>query len=376
LAQTKRDYYEILGVQRDADDATLKRAFRKMARQYHPDVNREPGAEASFKEVSEAYEVLNDPQKRQLYDQYGHAGVNGAGADYGNFGGFGSFSDIFEQFGSIFGGAAGATGRRGPQRGADLRYDLTITFEEAAFGCEKELTIPRWESCARCEGKGAEPNSELKRCGQCNGTGEIRKVQQSFFGQFVNVTVCNRCRGEGQIISTPCKECKGEGRVHATKVLTVKIPPGVDSDQQIRLTGEGESGPHGGVPGNLYVVLNVKPHAQFKRDGADIHIELNMSFPQAALGDQVDVPTIDGTEKLTIPAGTQSGKMFRLRDKGVPRLRSMGRGDEYVTVKVRTPSNLSSRERELYEELASLSTQNGDGHERGFFSKVKDSLGI
>ncbi|MDB5056774.1 MAG: dnaJ [Chloroflexi bacterium] len=376
MAQTKRDYYDILGVQRDADDAALKRAFRKMARQYHPDVNPEPGAEASFKEVSEAYEVLNDPQKRQLYDQYGHAGVNGAGGEYGNFGGFGSFADIFEQFGSIFGGAAGAPGRRGPQRGADLRYDLTITFEEAVFGSEKELSIPRWESCVRCEGKGAEPNSELKRCTQCNGTGELRKVQQSFFGQFVNVTVCNRCRGEGQIISTPCKECKGEGRVHATKVLNVKIPPGVDNDQQIRLTGEGESGPHGGIPGNLYVVLNVKPHAQFKRDGADIHIELPLSFPSAALGIQVDVPTIDGTEKLTIPAGTQTGKMFRLRDKGIPRLRSMGRGDQYVTVKLRTPSTLSSRERELYEELSSLSAQHGDGHERGFFSKVKDSLGI
>jgi molecular chaperone DnaJ len=377
LAQTKRDYYEVLGLQRDADDASLKRAFRKLARQYHPDVNSDPGAEEHFKEISEAYEVLNDSQKRQLYDQYGHAGVNGAGADFGNFGGFGSFSDIFEQFGSIFNPGGAASGRHGPQRGADLRYDLSITFEEAVFGCEKELAIPRLETCVRCGGKGAEPKSELKRCPQCNGTGELRRVQQSFFGQFVNVTVCNRCRGEGQIISSPCKECHGEGRVHSTKRLSVKIPPGVDNDQQIRVSGEGEAGPKGGTSGNLYVVLAVKPHAFFKRDGADIHYELLLSFPQAALGDQVDVPTIDGQERLTIPAGTQTGRSFRLRDKGVPRLRSMGRGDQYVTVTVRTPSSLSTRERELYDELATLSrAQSGEGHDRGFFAKVKDSLGI
>jgi molecular chaperone DnaJ len=376
LAQAKRDYYEVLGVQRDADDAALKRAFRKLARQYHPDVNKEPGSDQQFKEISEAYEVLNDPQKRQLYDQYGHAGVGSAGADFGNFGGFGSFSDIFEQFGSIFGGASAGAGRRGPQRGADLRYDLSITFEEAAFGCEKELAIPRLETCQRCAGAGAEPSSERKRCPQCNGTGEVRRVQQSFFGQFVNVTVCNRCKGEGQIISSPCKECRGEGRIQSTKRLSVKIPPGVDNDQQIRVTGEGESGPRGGVPGNLYVVLAVKPHAFFKRDGADIHYELPLGFPQAALGDHVEVPTLDGSEKLVIPSGTQTGKMFRLRDKGVPRLRSMGRGDEYVTVTVRTPANLSPRERELYEELGNLARSQGEGHDRGFFSKVKDSLGI
>jgi molecular chaperone DnaJ len=372
VAQTKRDYYEVLGVQKGADDAALKRAFRKLARQFHPDVNAESGAEAAFKEVGEAYEVLSDPQKRQLYDQYGHAGVDGAGADFGNFGNFGSFADIFEQFGNIFGAQQG--GRRGPQRGADLRYDLTISFEEAVFGTEKALEIPRWEACARCAGNGAEPNSEMKKCPQCNGTGELRKVQQSFFGQFVNVAPCPKCRGEGKIISSPCKECKGEGRTHAVKRITVKVPPGVDNEQQIRLTGEGESGPRGGVAGNLYVVLTVRPHPQFKRDGADLHYELPLSFPQAALGDQIDVPTIEGSEKLTIPAATQNGKVFRLRDRGVPRLRSMGRGDLYVTVTVRTPANLTSRERELFEELASIAKQRGDGQEKGFFSKVKDSL--
>lgn len=377
MATAKRDYYDVLGVHRDADDATLKRAFRKLARQFHPDVNKEAGAEQQFKEISEAYEVLNDPQKRQLYDQYGHAGVNGGNADFGGFSGFGSFSDIFEQFGSIFGGAAAGAGRRGgPQRGADLRYDLSISFEEAVFGCERELLIPRLEICARCAGKGAEPNSEMKRCPQCNGSGEVRRVQQSFFGQFVNVTVCTRCKGEGQIISSPCRECRGEGRLQSTKKIAVKIPPGVDNDQQIRVTGEGEAGPRGGTPGNLYVVLAVKPHAFFKRDGADLHLELPLTFPQAALGDQVEVPTIDGSEKLAVPPGTQTGRVFRLRDKGVPRLRSMGRGDQYVTVAVQTPANLSARERELYQELATLAHSSGEGHDKGFFSKMKDSLGI
>jgi molecular chaperone DnaJ len=373
---TKRDYYEVLGVQRDADDADLKRAFRKMARQYHPDVNRESGAEERFKEIGEAYEVLSDPQKRQLYDQYGHAGVNtNGGPDFSNFNTFGSFADIFEQFGSIFGAGAGSS-RRGPQRGVDLRYDLTLDFEEAAFGTEKELELSRYETCARCSGSGAEPNSELKRCPQCNGTGEVRKVQQSFFGQFVNVSVCSRCQGEGQIVATPCKECRGEGRIHATKRLTVKIPAGVDNGQQIRLTGEGEPGPRGGPAGNLYVVLEVRPHPQFKREGADVYYELPLSFPQAALGDQVEVPTIDSSDKLTIPPGTQSGRVFRLRDRGIPRLRGMGRGDQYVTVVVRTPQHLSPRERELYEELATLSSQNNDGHDGGFFGRVKDKLGI
>jgi molecular chaperone DnaJ len=347
-----------------------------MARQYHPDVNREPGAEERFKEIGEAYEVLSDPQKRQLYDQYGHAGVNtNGGPDFSNFSTFGSFADIFEQFGSMFGTNPGAA-RRGPQRGVDLRYDLTLEFEEAAFGTEKDLELSRYETCAHCAGSGAEPHSEMKRCPQCNGTGEIRKVQQSFFGQFVNVSACPRCQGEGQIVATPCKECRGDGRIHATKHLTVKIPAGVDNGQQIRLTGEGEPGPRGGPAGNLYVVLEVKPHPQFKRDGADVYYDLPLSFPQAALGDQLEVPTIDGTDKITIPPGTQSGRVFRLRDRGIPRLRGMGRGDQFVTVAVRTPQHLSPRERELYDELANIARQNNEGHDGGFFGRVKDKLGI
>ena len=374
MATTKRDYYELLGVSRDASEDALKRAFRKLARQYHPDVNKSPDAEVRFKEIGEAYGVLSDPQKRRIYDQFGHAGLDGQG--YGGFEGFGSFADIFEQFDTFFGGAARGRTRRGPQRGADLRYDLTITFEEAVFGTERTLEIPRFETCGVCKGSGAEPNTEPTICPQCKGSGEMRRVQQSVFGQFVNVTTCGRCHGEGRLISTPCHECRGQGRVRKSRKLTVKIPAGVDSGQQIRLSGEGESGAKGGATGNLFVVLEVKPHPFFKREGSDIFFELPICFAQAALGDQVEVPTIDGSEMLTVPAGTQTGKTFRLREKGIAHLRGMGRGDEYVTVRVRTPTQLSARERLLFEELAKLEEHQIKPSERGFFDKVKDTLGI
>jgi molecular chaperone DnaJ len=374
VATTKRDYYEVLGVARGVSEEELKRAFRKLARQYHPDVNKSPEAESRFKEIGEAYEVLSDPEKRRIYDQFGHAGLNSQG--YGGFEGFGSFADIFEQFDSFFGGAARSGSRRGPQRGADLRYDLEISFEEAAFGTEKTLDIPRQETCETCQGSGAAPNTQPQACPQCNGTGEVRRVQQSVFGQFVNVTACSRCQGEGKIITSPCPECRGQGRVRKVRKLTVKIPAGVDNGQQIRLSGEGESGPKGGPPGNLYVVLEVKPHRIFKREGSDVFYELPISFAQAALGDEIEVPTIDGSEMLVLPAGTQTGKTFRLREKGIPHLRGMGRGDEYVTVRVSTPTQLSSRERQLFEELAQLEEHQIKPHERGFFDRVKDTLGI
>jgi molecular chaperone DnaJ len=377
VATTKRDYYEVLGVARGAGDDELKRAFRKLAREYHPDVNKSPEAETRFKEIGEAYEVLSDPQKRRVYDQFGHSGLNSQGyGGFQGFEGFGSFADIFEQFDSFFGSAARTVSRRGPQRGADLRYDLQITFEEAAFGAEKTLEVPRQETCEVCKGSGAEPNTEPVVCPQCNGSGEIRRVQQSVFGQFVNVTACGRCHGEGRIVDKPCKECRGQGRVTKTRQLTVKIPAGVDNGQQIRLSGEGEAGPKGGPAGNLYVVLDVKPHPFFKREGSDVFYELPISFAQAALGDEIEVPTIDGKLMLTVPAGTQTGKTFRLREKGVPHLRGMGRGDEYVAVRVRTPTQLSARERELFGELAKLEEHQIKPNERGFFDKVKDTLGI
>ena len=375
MATAKREYYDILGVTRTAEENELRRAFRKLARDYHPDVSKADDAEQRFKEVNEAYEVLSDPQKRRVYDQFGHAGVSGQfnGAD--DPAGYGAFNDIFEQFGSFFGGAATGA-RRGPQRGADLRYDLSITFEEAAFGVEKSLDIPRSETCETCRGSGAEPNTEAVRCPQCNGSGEVRRVQQSVFGQFVNVTACSRCGGEGKIISHPCKTCHGEGRTRTTRSLKVKVPAGVDNGQQIRLSGEGESGPKGGPPGNLYVVLEVKAHRYFKRDGSDVYYELPITFPQAALGDTVEVPTLDGADKVQIQPGVQTGKQIRLRDKGIPHLRGMGRGDQYVVLKVKTPGALSARERELYEELAHISEKEGERGERGFFDRVKDTLGI
>lgn len=377
MATTKRDYYEVLGVARGVSEEELKRAFRKLARQYHPDVNKSPEAESRFKEIGEAYDVLSDPEKRRIYDQFGHAGLNSQGyGGFQGFEGFGSFADIFEQFDSFFGGAARAGSRRGPQRGADLRYDLEISFEEAAFGTEKTLDIPRQETCETCHGSGAAPNTQPQTCPQCNGTGEVRRVQQSVFGQFVNVTACSRCQGEGKIITTPCPECRGQGRVRKMRKLTVKIPAGVDNGQQIRLSGEGESGPKGGPPGNLYVVLEVRPHRIFKREGSDVFYELPISFAQAALGDEIEVPTIDGSEMLVVPGGTQTGKTFRLREKGIPHLRGMGRGDQYVTVRVCTPTQLSPRERQLFEELAKLEEHQIKPQERGFFDRVKDSLGI
>ncbi len=374
---SKRDYYEVLGIARNASDDDIKKAFRRLARQYHPDVNKDKDAEARFKEINEAYEVLSDPQKRQMYDQFGHAGPGlGAGAGFGDFG-FGGFGDIFQTF---FGGGGPGAGRRGPQRGADLRYNLTLTFEEAVFGCEKDLEIPRADTCPACRGSGAEPGTEPSRCPNCNGTGELRRVQQSIFGQFVNVVMCERCQGEGRVITTPCHECHGAGRVRVTKHVSLKVPAGVDTGSQIRLTGEGEAGPRGGPNGNLYVSITVKKHPFFERDGADILYTLPINFAQAALGDEIEVPTVDGKVLLKIPPGTQSGKIFRLRDKGVPHLRGGGRGDQHVYVRVVTPTELSAKERELLEQLRAISKKPNAAHEKGdkgggIFDRVKEVFG-
>jgi len=367
----RRDYYEVLGVSRGASEDEIRRAYRRLARQYHPDVNKTPEAEEKFKEINEAYSVLSDPQKRATYDRFGHAAVNGG---YEGFTGFGGFDDLFESFFSGFGMARGA--QRGPQRGADLRYDLIISFEEAVFGCEKELRVPRLETCPRCQGSGAEPGTFPIRCPQCNGTGEVRRIQQSILGSFVNVTTCPRCQGEGEIVTTPCAECKGRKRVTMERVISVTIPPGVDHGTQIRLAGEGEAGAHGGPAGNLYVVLSVQPHKFFRRSDHDLILDLGINFAQAALGDRVTIPTLEGETELTIPPGTQTGTTIRLRGKGVPYLRRNGRGDLLVNIRVITPTHLDEKQRRLFQELSkTLGHEIIPQTEKGFFDKVIDAIG-
>jgi molecular chaperone DnaJ len=366
----KKDYYEVLGVARGASEEEIKKAFRKLAFQYHPDRNKEKGAEARFKEINEAYEVLSDAEKRQVYDRFGHAGVGAGTADFSgfNFGGGASFADIFEQF---FGTATSQTRRATSQRGADIRYDLAITFEEAVFGCQKEIEVPRWENCSACRGTGAQPGTQTQRCPTCQGTGEVRRVQQSIFGQFVNVMVCDRCRGEGKVITTPCATCRGQGRVRNNRRVVVNIPAGVDDGINVRVTGEGEVSARGGTPGNLYVSLTVKPHPFFKRQNNDIIYELPLSFTQAALGAEVRVPTLDGETTIKIPAGTQSGSSFRLKGMGVPVVHSTARGDQHVVVKVVTPRNLTKRQQELLKEFAEIEAQQD---ERNIFEKIKDAF--
>lgn len=370
----KRDYYEVLGVERGASEDEVRKAFRRLARQFHPDVNRNPDAELQFKEVNEAYEVLSDAQKRALYDQYGHAGPGGQFGQGGfeGFETFGGFGDLFETF---FGGSGATRGRRGPERGADLRYDLTLTFEEAVFGCEKEIQVPRWETCPTCRGNRSQPGTQPTKCPACDGKGELRRSQQSIFGQFVNVVACDRCKGEGRLITSPCAECHGQGRVKSERKLAVKVPAGVDNGQQMRLSGEGEAGMRNGQRGNLYVVMQVQPHEFFERQGSDVVYQLPLNFAQVALGAEVDVPTVDGPTQLKIPAGTQNGRVFRLRGKGIPRLQGEGRGDQLVVAAVVTPTDLAHEERELYQRLAELYDGKRDRHaEKGFFGKLKDAV--
>ena len=371
----KRDYYEVLGVPRDADANIIKSAYRKLARQYHPDVNKDATSEEHLKEINEAYEVLSDAEKRQAYDRFGHAAAQGGFGDAGaGFGGFGGFGDIFEEF---FGGFAGARpAQRGPARGNDLRYDLEITFKEAVFGAEQEIEVPRLETCPQCQGSGAEPGTKPIRCPQCNGTGEVRRAQQTILGQFVSVTTCPRCHGEREIVTTPCTECRGQKRVNRTRKLSVTIPAGVDDGMRIRLSGEGEAGVRGGPPGSLYVVLRVKPHPLFQRQESDILLEYPVSIVQAALGAEVKVPTMDGAAVLTLPAGTQHGAVFRLRGKGAAVLRSTKRGDEVVTVRVVVPDKLNDKQRKLLQELGeSLGLEALSKDNRSLFEKFLDGVG-
>jgi molecular chaperone DnaJ len=369
VAATKRDYYEILGVSRQASQDEIRSSFRRKAKQYHPDVNREPGAEERFKELNEAYAVLSDEQKRGAYDRYGHAGVSGMGAP--DFSGFG-MEDIFE---SIFGGFGGrGTTRRSPRRGADLRYDLSITFEESIAGVEKEIQVTRHEVCPACRGSGAEPGSTPVRCATCNGSGEIRQVRQTFLGSMVNVTTCPTCRGQGETISTPCTTCNGRTQVRQTRRLSVNIPPGVDTGTQIRLSGEGEPGQNGGPNGNLYVVLTVQPHRYFRRQDDDILVEVSINLAQAALGTDIVVPSVNGTEKIKVPAGTQPGTVFHLRGKGVPRLQRSGRGDMYVILNVATPTSLTGEQKRLFKDLAKSLPGEAVPQERGLIDRIRDVL--
>ena len=367
----KRDYYEVLGIGRDASTDEIHKAYRKLARQYHPDVNKNGDAHERFKEINEAHEVLTDDQKRVAYDRFGHRGVEGG---LGDFSGFSDIGDIFESF---FGGFGAAQGQKGPHPGEDLRVNVTLSFEEAVFGVEKEVEYEYLARCATCGGSGAEPGSKPTRCPECGGTGQVRRVQSSLFGSFVNVSTCPRCGGQGEVVPNPCHECRGQQRVRSKKHLTVTIPPGVDDGTRVRIAGEGNAGIYGGSPGHLYVFLAVKPHAYFRRKDNDVYLNVTINFAQAALGDQIQVPTLDGDVSLTVPAGTQTGQSFTLRGKGVPYLRHEGRGDQWVTVFVATPTNLNAEQKQLLQELAkSLGKEVIPQNGRGWFEKIKDAIGV
>ncbi|HYM83684.1 MAG TPA: molecular chaperone DnaJ [Candidatus Dormibacteraeota bacterium] len=371
---TEQDYYRVLGVERGASDAEIKRAFRKLAQQYHPDVSQEPGAAERFKEVNEAYQVLSDPQRRQAYDMFGRAGVGtgfGEGDFPGGFGaGFGGLGDIFDAF---FGGTAAGSRRGRPMAGSDLRYDLRISFEEAVHGTEKEIEFKAPARCETCGGSGAAPGSSASTCPQCNGRGEVRSVRQTMLGQMVNVTTCPRCHGEGRVIETPCDTCHGEGRVERQRTLRVVVPAGIDEGHQIRRGGEGEGGPRGGPAGSLYVAVHVAPHPELRRDGTELYHDLDVSIAQAALGARVTVPTVEGSEEIEVRPGTQPGTEIRLRGRGVPHLRRANtRGDLHVLVNVKVPTKLSKAQREALTTFAREAGETvGAG---GILERVRDKL--
>ncbi|MBR6756712.1 MAG: molecular chaperone DnaJ [Peptococcaceae bacterium] len=389
----KRDYYEVLGVEKTASEDELKKAYRKLARQYHPDVN--PGnaeAEEKFKEINEAYEILSDADKRAQYDRFGHDGPAGFGGGAGGFGGFGGdfggMGDIFDMF--FGGGFGGGQQQKGPRRGADLRYDLTIDFEEAVFGAEKTIHLPKWESCKTCGGSGAKAGTSPTTCSRCNGTGQVITMQKTPFGQVQTAKVCPECNGKGKVVKDPCPDCGGKGQKRINKTLEVKVPAGVDTGSRLRMSNEGEPGELGGPNGDLYIYINVRPHEVFLRDEDDIYMEQEINIAQAALGDDIQVPTLEGKVTLTIPAGVQSGTKFRMKGKGVKNIKGYGKGDQYVTIKVVTPKNLTAEQRNLLEQLrATLSVpataetgfegkkkeERNEENKKGFFSKMKDAVG-
>lgn len=366
----KRDYYEVLGVSRDATADEIKKAYRKLARQYHPDVNKAPDAEEKFKEVKEAYDTLSDDQRRARYDQFGHedptAGFGGGGfsTDMGGLG------DIFDMF---FGGGM-RRDPNAPQRGNDLQYTMTIEFKEAVFGKETEITIPRTETCDNCHGSGARPGTKPETCSVCRGSGQQDIVQNTPFGRIVNRRTCSACSGRGKIIRDRCGTCAGSGRVKRQRRIHIKIPAGVDDGSQIRVTGEGEAGLRGGPPGDLYIVLRVKSHDFFERDGDDIYCEVPLTFAQAALGDELEVPTLSGKVKIKIPAGTQTGTYFRVKGYGVPRYRGYGQGDQHVKVTVVTPTHLTERQKELLREFAAESGESTHEQSNNIFERMKKAI--
>ncbi len=373
----KRDFYEVLGVSKDADATMIKKSYRQLAKKYHPDLNKNnPDAAEKFKEVQEAYEILNDSDKRARYDQYGHAGV-GDDAGFGGFGGGfgqgGGFDDIFDMF---FGGGGGGRCQRVPARGADLQYNLAITFEEASFGTKKDLHIPRTETCPTCDGSGAKPGTSAKTCSKCNGRGTIQVNQQTILGSFSQTRTCDACGGTGKKIETPCTECRGRGQVRRERTVAVTIPPGVETGSRLRMSGEGESGERGGPSGDLFIKINVKPHKIFKRRNDDVICEVPISIVQATLGDEIEVPTIDGRAKFTIPAGTQPGTSFRLKNKGIQHLNGYGRGDQHVIVKVVVPKKLNNDQKKLLKKFADISGEEINPEQKGFFEKVRDVFGV
>ena len=366
----KRDYYEVLGISTDASDSDVKSAYRKLALRYHPDKN--PGdhhAEEQFKEAAEAYSVLSDPEKRARYDRFGHAGLQGgfSGFDPATFGDFGDILGEFFGFGDTF----GTRRRGGSERGADLRYDLKVSFREAAFGLKTKIKIPREDTCQSCQGNGTAPGKSAATCPTCHGTGQVR-YQQGFFS--ISRT-CSQCHGGGKIIQDPCKACQGRGRVRKEKVLEVKIPAGVDNGARLRIQGEGEAGLHGGQAGDLYVVIYVEEHPFFQRQGSNIYCQVPIGIAQAVLGGEISVPTLEGEERLKIPEGTQSGSVFRMRNKGVVNLGERGRGDQYVTVNIVVPTKLTREQREVFVQLAELAREDELSQEKNIFDKVKDIFG-
>lgn len=378
MAESKRDYYEVLGVSKSASADEIKKAYRKLAKANHPDLN--PGdaaAEARFKEANEAYEVLSDDAKRAKYDQFGHAGVDpnfGAGGG-GGFGGFGFEDfDLGDIFGSFFGGGTrGAASRNAPRQGESLRANLILSFEEAAFGCEKEISLNRSETCSHCHGSGAENDGGVETCSHCHGTGVVKTTHRTPFGAMSSTAACPHCRGEGKIIKNPCKKCRGTGKVKATKKLKVNVPAGIDDGQTISLRGEGNAGTNGGPSGSLLITISVRPHPFLTRDGNSILCEVPITFTQAALGADIEVPTLDGKVKYTVPEGTQTGTVFRLRGKGVPNLHASGRGDQFVRVNIEIPKDLTQEQKDLLQKFAESLGERGYKEHKSFFDKLKKS---